>query len=115
MKNPKPFKTVEEQIAISKQVVKQRQLTFAFHVLPPFRNICAHDERLYCARVGRLGDLGLDQLLRALETVTTTERLRPFSKSVLNILDEVVRDDPSIECVILRGMRISREDLEELL
>lgn len=101
--------------SLNKQVVKQKQLTFAFHVLPAFRNICAHDERLYCARVGRLDDMGFDQLLRALATVTTKERLSQFSKSVLVLLDEVARGDPSLESVILRGMRISRKDLEELI
>lgn len=48
------------------QVVRQRNVAYALHTLPEFRNICAHDERLYCAKVGKQDDKGLTELLRAL-------------------------------------------------
>lgn len=96
-------------------VVKQKQLSFAYHTLPSFRNICAHDERLYCSRVGKHEDMGFDQLLRALKAVITRERLGEFSKSVLALLDDVAEEDPSLERVLLDGMKISRAELESLL
>lgn len=67
--------------ALDVSSVKMRQFAFAYHTLPDFRNICAHDERLYCAKVGKNRDLGFDQMLRALKTVTTERRLGDYAKA----------------------------------
>lgn len=69
--------------ALSKDVIKQRSLAYAFHTLPEFRNICAHEERLYCAKVGKNGDKGFSELLRALETALSKWRYDATSKRSL--------------------------------
>lgn len=95
--------------------VPQRQLAYAYHTLPDFRNICAHDERLYCARVGNNNDRGLDQMLRALGTVTTAERLSEYAKTVDDLLDDVASRSQHIERELLVGMDITRADLRQLI
>ena len=55
--------------ALGRPVVKQRALEYAYHTLPEFRNVCAHGERLYCARAGKNIDKGFGELLRAMSTV----------------------------------------------
>lgn len=39
--------------SLGRDVVRQRDLRFVYRTLPEFRNICAHGERLYCARAAR--------------------------------------------------------------
>ena len=47
------------------------ELLHAFSVLSEFRNLCAHDDRLYCSKVGKSGDIDYSkmafELLRILE------------------------------------------------
>lgn len=38
------------------------ELLHAFSVLSEFRNLCAHDDRLYCAKVGRSGDIDYSKM-----------------------------------------------------
>ena len=100
--------------ALGKAVVRQKALEFAYHALPAFRDICAHDERLYCARVGKQGDMGFDQLLRALSAVITADNMSAFARRVLDLLNNVAAEDPQLESVLLRGMNICKADLEAL-
>lgn len=98
--------------ALGKGVVRQRDLAYAFHTLPEFRNICAHGERLYCARVGKLNDKGFGELLRALSYVAPADRLAEYSRSVLLLLDDVADESALIERKLLLGMGIARGDLQ---
>lgn len=38
------------------------ELLHAFSVLSEFRNLCAHDDRLYCAKVGKSGDIDFSDM-----------------------------------------------------
>lgn len=100
--------------SLGKDVIKQRQLAFAYHILPSFRNICAHGERLFCTKVGKQEDMGFDQLIRALETTVTTDELARYASGILSLLDGVRERNPELEGVILGGMNVQRSRLEEL-
>ena len=50
----------------------------AFSVLVDFRNLCAHDERLYCAKAGLSHDLGFVDMLEQLSLVLPSEELSDF-------------------------------------
>ena len=95
---------------LEKRTVKQRELAYSLYTLPDFRNICAHDERLYCAKVGKQGDKGFGELLRALRTVVSDERYRAYLDSVDAMLDEIAAKLPFLEETLLLGMGISRAD-----
>jgi len=99
-------------IAVAKALdvnsIKMRQLAFAYHTLPDFRNICAHDERLYCARVGKNHDLGFDQMLRALKTVTTEQRMSDYARTIDRLLSNLATAHSNLEQEALVGMNLTR-------
>lgn len=92
-------------------VVRQRDLQYAYHTLPEFRNICAHGERLYCARAGKNDDKGFPELLRALHTVVPEERLSMYTHEVAALTKSACGSDPSLERALTRGMRLTAGDL----
>ncbi len=97
--------------SLGKKVVGQKDLAFSFHLLPEFRNICAHDERFYCSRAGKQQDEGFKDFLRALSFVVRREDLMQYADDVLSLLDEVRAESPMIETKLLAGMGICRSDL----
>ena len=88
-------------------------LAFAFHTLPDFRNICAHDERLYCARVGKNRDKAFPELFRALGIVLDDARLKSYVSSVSRLLEPFSDEYLSLDGVVLSGMGLTREQLNE--
>lgn len=101
--------------ALGCPVVKQRALEYAYHTLPEFRNVCAHGERLYCARAGKNIDKGFGELLRAMSTVVPAERLSSYACEVLALLREVGAADAGLEESLLRGMRLTEHDFETMI
>ena len=51
--------------------ISPRRLRLAYDYIKDFRNICAHDERLFCARVSPSHDVNLIGVLSDLELVLT--------------------------------------------
>lgn len=51
--------------------ISPRRLRLAYDYIKDFRNICAHDERLFCARVSPSHDVNLVGVLSDLELVLT--------------------------------------------
>lgn len=97
--------------SLGRDKVRQRDLVYALHTLPEFRNICAHEERLYCVRTGKNSDKGFPELLRALKTVVTEESYGRYLREVGNVLDGLEAKSPSLKDMFLKGMGISMEDL----
>ena len=97
--------------SLGKEVVKQKALAYSFHTLPGFRNICAHDERLYCAKVGKNNDKGFRELLRALETALPEERYKSYLEEISGLLSRIGDRLPMLKRVFLEGMGISDADL----
>lgn len=48
-----------------------------------FRNICAHDERLFCAKVSPSGDVSLVGVLSDLELVLTERDFKELRRKIL--------------------------------
>ena len=67
--------------------ITPQQLLHAFSVLVDFRNLCAHDERLYCAKVGRSHDLGFDSMVEALTLVLPFGEVEDFLKEVMDLFE----------------------------
>lgn len=67
--------------------ISPNQLRQAYKVLSQFRNICAHEERLYCATVGKNGDMRMRELVELLGLVSTKEDMAAYAKQVTGILE----------------------------
>ena len=65
-----------------------------------FRNICAHDERLYCAEVRRRKNVSYMGMVRYLERYLTEEEYLAFIKGIANLLDESFNSDPALASVL---------------
>lgn len=61
------------------------KLLHAFSVLVEYRNICAHDERLYCARVGKSHDIDFYQMALSLILVLPTEEFNNFLDGIFDL------------------------------
>lgn len=62
--------------------ITPQQLLHAFSVLSDFRNLCAHDERLYCSKVGKSGDVDYHQMAVILGTVLPKDVFNDYIKDV---------------------------------
>lgn len=67
--------------------INPNQLRQAYKVLSQFRNICAHEERLYCAAVGRNNDMRMRDLVELLSMVSAKNEMASYAKQMLEILD----------------------------
>ena len=55
-------------------------------VLVGFRNVCAHDDRLYCARIGKHRESTYKEMLAAIELVVDAEHVSMYKRSVADVL-----------------------------
>ena len=84
------------------------QLRKAVSTLVDFRNICAHDDRLYCARVGLHRERTFADMLDALAVIVEGERVEEYKRSIAQLIDNL-SEVPSIKAEVLRGMRVDLE------
>ncbi|MGB4441017.1 MAG: Abi family protein [Coriobacteriia bacterium] len=63
--------------------VEPRQLRLMFRYLSDLRNLCAHEERLYCTGFGKSKDIRLRQLLGYLEILLTPAESRRMREGML--------------------------------
>lgn len=63
------------------------QLLRTFSVLVDFRNICAHDERLCCAKVGKSHDIDFSQMVGHLSRVLPANEFDRFITEIFNLFD----------------------------
>ncbi len=56
--------------------------------LVSFRNICAHDDRLYCAKVGQVKDIGFFQMLNSLNTLLPQIDVRELQRRIAVLVEE---------------------------
>lgn len=73
--------------------ITPRRLRLAYDHIKDFRNICAHDERLYCARVAPSSDIAVADVLDDLQLVVPkgsyTDFLREFMMLIPDIADSL--------------------------
>lgn len=97
----KPFLTIEQQ-----------------KVLVTFRNICAHDERLYCARVGGRKDINYAKMVWMLERYLTREEFGTYLGGLIELFSESLERNGAISRVLvdlgfeeLREKILARKDV----
>lgn len=64
------------------------QLLRAFSVLVDFRNICAHDERLYCAKVGKSQDIEFSRMAFYLMWVLSEDEFEQFIDEIFALFEK---------------------------
>lgn len=62
-----------------------QELLSIFSTLVDYRNICAHDERLYCAKVGKSKDVDFSDMCVKLSAATPDEDFSNFLDEILSI------------------------------
>lgn len=74
-----------------------RELGLVYDRIKDFRNICAHDERLYCARVGKLCDIGFSDVMNDLALVLPYSEECEMRAKIASMLADLACDLP-IDC-----------------
>lgn len=89
--------------------IRPNRLRTATATLVDFRNICAHDDRLYCARTGRRHDRKFSDMLLALEVVTGDEDMARY---IYDVSAAVALFDalPNVREGVIDRMGVSLED-----
>lgn len=72
--------------------ISQRRLRLAYDHIKDFRNICAHDERLYCARVSPGHDVTFADMLADLELVLPKDENARMQGEVISLLHDMMTD-----------------------
>lgn len=72
--------------------VSPRRLRLAYDHIKDFRNICAHDERLYCARVSPSRDITFRAMLDDLEIVLSRDEHSRMLREVMGLLMGLTSD-----------------------
>ena len=95
------------QVAGHGERIGARELLRVFEVLTDFRNICAHDDRLYCADVK---GAHFDEMLNMLFRVLTIDEIGELHDSVFMLVSRYVgRVDPRA----LNALYTNEEDIPE--
>lgn len=72
--------------------ISPRQLRLIYDHIKDFRNICAHDERLYCAKVSPSRDITFSNLLDDLSMVLTKEENARMQGEIIRLVHEMMTD-----------------------
>lgn len=63
------------------------QLRLAYKVLSGFRNICAHEERLYCARTGKNDESSFRELMGHIAMVSTKDDMSGYASRISDVIE----------------------------
>lgn len=88
----KQFTNLYNETHSKKEYIQDRRLRLAYDHIKDFRNICAHDERLYCARVSPSKDVSLADVLKDLELVLTKQESTRMSLEVMKLIIGIAND-----------------------
>lgn len=72
----------------------------SLEVLVKFRNICAHDERLYCARVGGRKDVNYEKMLWMLERYLTRREFYVLLKELMKLFQDGLNKNRAVATVL---------------
>ena len=98
--------------ASGKGQISPRKMREAYRIMTPFRNICAHNERVFCAKVGPRGQYRMKDLFRALNIVLPGRAVGQYARSIRYYIT-VVGDEVFLRKV-LAGMNMSYEEIDGL-
>ena len=66
----------------------------SLEILVKFRNICAHDERLYCARVGGRKNVNYAKMVWMLERYLPEDEFLRFLADCIKMIEDSLTKDP---------------------
>lgn len=83
-------------------------LRLIYDHIKDFRNICAHDERLYCARVSPSKDIRFSDVIDDLSEIMQVDEIVEMKTEVSRLILGVTRDTPSfVSAPLLNAMGFS--------
>lgn len=85
----KRFQALHDETHLSKQRITHEKLRRAYDHIKDFRNICAHDERLYCARVDKSLSTRFRNVMTDMQMVLTASQYQKLTSDVTRQLIEV--------------------------
>ncbi|ERI04236.1 hypothetical protein HMPREF9069_01627 [Atopobium sp. oral taxon 810 str. F0209] len=86
------FSSLYNESHIDTKKISPRRLRLAYDHIKDFRNICAHDERLYCARVSPSKSIKFVDMLNDLELVLSRDEFAKAQNDILNLISELMKD-----------------------
>ena len=100
------FSTLYASVHKESIKISQRKLRLIFDHIKDFRNICAHDERLYCARVSPSLDVSFADVLNDLELVLPKSEYIQLSREIINALIDLSKNtkDSEVLDAVLKKM-----------
>ena len=84
--------------------VHPKMLRVAYDHVKDFRNICAHDERLYCAKVTPSSDTPVAKVIADLQMLIPREQHEHLISDVRDLVHALVADVPSVGESVLGAM-----------
>lgn len=88
----KQFTNLYSKTHANKQRIHTRRLRLAYDHIKDFRNICAHDERLYCARVSPAKDVSFANVLKDLDLVLTQQESCRMYREIEGLIRGITHD-----------------------
>lgn len=88
----KSFSGLYNETHDQKVRIYDRDLNLAYSHMKDFRNICAHDERLYCARVSPSRDTSFADVVSDLGLVLTKDEDIRMIKTVIDLIMGAIND-----------------------
>lgn len=96
-------KTIANEQGI--KFIKENELRLHIETLVDFRNVCAHDDRFYCARSGKTNDRTFADMVKALYTIVEQKEVSRYLRSMSEILD-LLSSQPELQNKIIKEMSI---------
>lgn len=92
--------------------ISPRKMREVYQIMTPFRNICAHNERVFCAKVGPRGQYRMKDLFYALGIVLPDKDVYLYAQKIRYYI--TVIEDEDFLSKVLAGMNMSYEEIDEL-
>lgn len=86
------FSSLYNESHLDTKKISPRRLRLAYDHIKDFRNICAHDERLYCARVSPSKSVRFADMLNDLKLVLSRDEFAKAQNDILNLISEFMKD-----------------------
>lgn len=87
--------------------ITNKQLRDVYRTLVPFRNTCAHGERLYCARAGVRGDKRFADMIMAIARVSGREAAGQLIASIENVAG-ILSEIPGLDRLVEPYLELDR-------
>ena len=96
------------ETALESQRISADGLRKSLATLVDFRNVCAHDDRLYCARKGRHFDKSFAHMLASISLLISANEMGEFGEKIVDVIGGL--GDINVRRVVLDSMQFSIVD-----